>query len=784
MHRIISQSILLSASIYLSFDPGQREYAGTLVQGLTSDPKAHGARPVSGSSSINMLKARGGIALTQLLWLPTVVALQIYINSWAVEVPKGPAEMERIARKIGFIIKGEVIQGSHIYHLQHPSVQKESLNPHWAINLILEEECQVYWFQQQTARKMRTRQISVVPTDPMFHKQWYMNNDLSPDLNVLSAWGLGFTGRGVVVTILDDGIEKDHPDLEENFDPMASYDFNDDDPDPQPRYNPSDENRHGTRCAGEVAAVANNNICGVGIAYNARIGGVRMLDGLITDSVEARSLSLNSQYIHVYSASWGPEDDGKTLDGPGRLATEAFHKGIVHGRGGLGSIFVWASGNGGLHYDNCNGDGYTNSIFTLSVGSTTENGEVPWYSEACASTLTTTFSSGMNKNRKIVTTDIRYRCTEQHTGTSASAPLAAGIIALALEANPALTWRDVQHIVVRASSPDNLITDDWVVNGVGRKVSHHYGYGLLDAGKMVDLALKWETTRPQRTCLVRIVSSPRRISSHLVVSQNISGCSGTSNYILSIEHVQAQVSLSYTRRGDLEIYLTSPMGTRSVLMGLRPYDTSSAGYQNWSFMSTHTWDENPQGTWTLELVNKGNYRNTGLEEEPRGEEAEGLLYSFVLILYGTNENLMARKIGSGLSECVIRDPSGACQECELPFYIYGNVCIIHCPPKYFKDLQKVKTLEKESHNTKRVCAPCHPSCHTCSGDSASNCTSCPLFSTHDKDHWSCSQVDFNKAYSSNAGFAKPPGITLVAAIGIAVSEYVLLYVHLFLTTVP
>ncbi|KAG8594487.1 hypothetical protein GDO81_001220 [Engystomops pustulosus] len=176
--------------------------------------------------------------------------------------------------------------------------------------------------------------------------------------------------------------------------------------------------------------------------------------------------------------------------------------------------------------------------------------------------------------------------------------------------------------------------------------------------------------------------------------------------------------------------------------------------------------------------------NTFLSGSSAPRSHTGLLYSFVLILYGTNENLMARKIGSGLSECVNRDPSGACQECELPFYIYGNVCIIHCPPKYFKDLQKVKTLEKESHNTKRVCAPCHPSCHTCSGDSASNCTSCPLFSTHDKDHWSCSQVDFNKAYSSNAGFAKPPGITLVAAIGIAVSEYVLLYVHLFLTTVP
>lgn len=71
--------------------------------------------------------------------------------------------------------------------------------------------------------------------------------------------------------------------------------------------------------------------------------------------------------------------------------------------------------------------------------------------------------------KQIVTTDLRLRCTEKHTGTSASAPLAAGIIALAMEANPALTWRDMQHLVVRASKPLNLKADDWAKNGVGRK---------------------------------------------------------------------------------------------------------------------------------------------------------------------------------------------------------------------------------------------------------------------------------------------------------------------------
>jgi proprotein convertase subtilisin/kexin type 5 len=138
-------------------------------------------------------------------------------------------------------------------------------------------------------------------------------------------------------------------------DPLASFDINDNDPDPTPQDN--GDNKHGTRCAGEVSAQAFNQFCGVGVAYNSSIGGVRMLDGTVTDQVEARALSLNPDHVDIYSASWGPEDDGKTVDGPGRLAKRAFVDGIRKGRRGLGSIFIWASGNGGRKQDNCNCDG-------------------------------------------------------------------------------------------------------------------------------------------------------------------------------------------------------------------------------------------------------------------------------------------------------------------------------------------------------------------------------------------------------------------------------------------
>ena len=107
--------------------------------------------------------------------------------------------------------------------------------------------------------------------DPFWRKTWYLNRGEDMDMNVEDAWKQGITGKGVVVSILDDGIEKDHPDLKENYDPLASTDLNDDDSDPQPRYDSSNSNRHGTRCAGQVSASANNRICSVGVAYNSKV---------------------------------------------------------------------------------------------------------------------------------------------------------------------------------------------------------------------------------------------------------------------------------------------------------------------------------------------------------------------------------------------------------------------------------------------------------------------------------------------------------------------------------
>ncbi len=151
--------------------------------------------------------------------------------------------------------------------------------------------------------------------------------------------------------------------------------------------------------------------------------------------------------------------------------------------------------------------------FLNSVSATTELGNRPWYAESCASTLTTTFSSGEGNEGSIYTTDLNAYCTSEHTGTSASAPFGAAIIALALEANSGLNWRDMQHLVVRASSSSGFVarqkTTEFETNGAGFAVSHVFGFGLLDAYALVTIAKSWRTVPPQKICAIQSIPIQR-----------------------------------------------------------------------------------------------------------------------------------------------------------------------------------------------------------------------------------------------------------------------------------
>ena len=118
------------------------------------------------------------------------------------------------------------------------------------------------------------------------------------------------------------------------YDSEASTDLNGHKADPFP--NDSDPyNAHGTKCAGTIAAKVNDSLCGVGIAYGSKIGGIRMLDGKATDGLEANALSFNRNHIDIYSCSWGPKDNGETFGRPGKLGRIALHQGALFGRNGI-----------------------------------------------------------------------------------------------------------------------------------------------------------------------------------------------------------------------------------------------------------------------------------------------------------------------------------------------------------------------------------------------------------------------------------------------------------------
>nr|XP_039249340.1 neuroendocrine convertase 2-like [Styela clava] len=576
-------------------------------------------------------------------------AAEVFTNDFVVELkPKLNVDhAEEVAKRLGFENHGPVPHHEDLYHFRHNSLSQGSQKPSIPHLFSLQLEPKIKSVRQLRGydrnkrgytKKIQRRQHAYKGLDPLYAYQWYLNNTGQAggvpglDLNVQEAWDLGYTGKGVTVAIMDDGIDYMHPDLRENYNAEASYDFSGNDPYPYPRYTVNWFNSHGTRCAGEVAGKADNGICGVGVSYDAKVAGIRMLDQpYMTDLIEAKSMSHKPDMIDIYSASWGPTDDGKTVDGPRRLTLKAMAEGVNKGRRGLGSIYVWASGDGG-EYDDCNCDGYAASMWTISVNSAVNDGETAIYDESCSSTLASTFSNSGKQipGSGVATTDLYGNCTLHHSGTSAAAPEAAGVFALALEANPGLTWRDVQHLTVLTSTRNSLFDNlhKWQTNGVGLEFNHLFGFGVLNAGRMVKMARDWTSVPGRYRCNAGTTNQQYAIPSDgvLEISLKTDACAGLFNHVRYLEHVQAFITLDSTRRGDVTINLTSPMNTNSLLLSRRPRDDDfTQGFKSWPFMTTHTWGEDPAGTWILRIAFNGYLPQ------------QGVLREWTLLLHGTQQ---------------------------------------------------------------------------------------------------------------------------------------------------
>lgn len=307
-----------------------------------------------------------------------------------------PALKARRRRKRDEVGGSDVLDGVHLSRKQEPRQRLEKrIIPPRPDDLPLKPRLP----QSPNAaaveeRSKIMRDLDIV--DPIFKDQWHLFNpvQLGHDVNVTGVWLEGVTGKNVTVAIIDDGLDMDSNDLKDNYFAEGSYDFNEHDPVPKPTLS---DDKHGTRCAGEVAAVR-NDVCGLGVAYDSKVAGIRILSGELTNADEAEALIYKSQLNQIYSCSWGPQDDGRHMEAPDLIVKRAMLTGIQEGRGGLGSIYVFASGNGASYGDNCNFDGYTNSIYSVTVGAVDRAGLHPFYSEHCSANLVVTYSSGSGDN--------------------------------------------------------------------------------------------------------------------------------------------------------------------------------------------------------------------------------------------------------------------------------------------------------------------------------------------------------------------------------------------------
>ncbi|QSZ29360.1 hypothetical protein DSL72_003874 [Monilinia vaccinii-corymbosi] len=435
--------------------------------------------------------------------------------------------------------------------------------------------------------------------DPIFKDQWHLYNpvQLGHDVNVTDVWMQNITGAGSIVAIVDDGLDMYSNDLKANYYAEGSYDFNDHTLEPKPRL---DDDRHGTRCAGEVSAVK-NDVCGIGVAYDSKIAGIRILSKVITDADEAIAMNYAYQHNQIYSCSWGPPDNGKAMDAPGILIKRAMVNAVQKGRGGLGSIYVFASGNGAMSEDNCNFDGYTNSIYSITVGAIDRKGLHPYYSEKCSAQLVVTYSSGSGDS--IHTTDVGANvCSSAHGGTSAAAPLAAGIFALVLQVRPDLTWRDLQYLVLSTALPIDLDTGEWQTTTIGKKFSHTFGYGKIDTWATIEAAKNFRNLKPQAwfySPWIHVNQDIPQGEGGISVSFEVTKQMLQEANLERLEHVQVTMNVKHGNRGDLSVDLVSPDKLVSHLSAPRRYDSSQEGYDDWTFMSVVHWGESGVGTWTI-----------------------------------------------------------------------------------------------------------------------------------------------------------------------------------------
>lgn len=424
----------------------------------------------------------------------------------------------------------------------------------------------------------RPRDLRSLPNDPLFANQWHLRNTLNPiaDINAEDAWALGFTGQGVIIGIIESGFQITHADLAPNYVAAASTG--------------SGTTSHATGVAGVAAARGNNSLGVTGLAYHA--GLARLIYGNSTQN--AAVFLYRNDLTAIKNNSWGPPDTGALWDAyAASIELAALEDSALLGRNGLGTIVCWAAGNGGNN-DRVDYDPYTSSRYTFAIGAIGDLDVEAWYNERGSAMLAVAHSSGNTRN--ITTTNTSSTYTSNFGGTSSSSPLAAGAIALALEANPALTWRDVQALIVQTARKNDPEDSYWTVNGAGSEVNERFGFGAIDAGALVSAALDWTLLPDETSATTGVIpvneDLPDNTPEGVVRTVDLDAD-------IIIESVTLTLNVQTLFVGDLRITLTSPSGTVSVFA--EPRADFSTHISNYPFLTLRCWGEHAAGTWTIAI---------------------------------------------------------------------------------------------------------------------------------------------------------------------------------------
>jgi subtilisin-like proprotein convertase family protein/subtilisin family serine protease len=463
-----------------------------------------------------------------------------------------------------------------------------------------------------------------LPTDTFTQLEWYLYTT-----RTIQAWSKA-TGKGVKVAVLDNGIDAKHPDLAANM----LNDLGRNAVTLTAGGSPvNDSDTHGTLVAGVIAA-ARNGTGAVGVAYDAKLvslyGASKYGENL---QIEIANAYQYAKSFDVLNDSWGYNNLLKSdtnwafydnaNDPIFAPAFKALRELAAEGRHGLGTVVVQSAGNSYDYGDDTNLHNFQNSRYIITVGATDYHGGSSNFSTTGASILVAApGGAGLTDYSSIITTDRTGTSGLNNSdfafanGTSLSAPLVSGIVALMMEVNPKLGYRDVQQILAytahQTDSGAGAVhangATDW--NGGGLQFIYEAqttGFGQVDALAAVRLAQSWDSTPKTVANTLEVIS--KQTVDLAIPDASKKGLSSTIDITsdMVVERVDISVNITHSFIGDLKIALTSPSGTTSYLMS-RPSQgsLSSIGSSqqdvHFTFDTVLNWGEVATGKWTLNVV--------------------------------------------------------------------------------------------------------------------------------------------------------------------------------------